>query len=359
MKQYDSVALTHYWGFNWLTKFRMNGLFLSAILFGMFFILCYSAEIFLVKNDGQIGTGISELKYVFSLLPAIFISVWISLARGAQNDFIEMRESGLVASVPLEKLIQNSPAKRRFELSLGTLLGLTLYMVGRAATTAMPFLQTISNTLGDLVNIFILPYIVLGALCFTIVGICIVRVTTFLWRQTRLFLELADTVKIDLLRAEDLAVFANQPLRTMIGTIVLMSSMLTVGDIDGELGTSYYTVGIPLQCVMLLSTIIVSPPIWFLRKRVRKAKRNELSKIRNAILGDPQALIGSRIEIHKDDFKLPDMLYYEDRIKAVWEWPFHAHVRRMAFYLIIPPAAWLMSALVEIMVDNILVSPPS
>lgn len=358
MQAYHTLALTHYWGFKWLDALRLNCILLAIVLFIVGYVLFFLCEIFLLSNPYGDGGPPTELKIVFSATAAILVAVWIALARGAQADLLEIQKSGLVSRAPMEGLIQNSRFKRCLELFFGTLFGLSLYTIGRATVEKSGFIASVLSSIEDLAYFYAMPYLILSWLAFAIVGICTVRLATFIWKQSRLFLNVEKKMRIDLLETEPLSVFANQPLRTVVGTIVLVSSGLIMGDLDGIVGQTYYTVGMPLQLVMLISTIIVSPPLWSLRRRVRTAKRRELKKIRKAIMGDNKALIGSRIEFHRDDFDLPDLLYYEDRISSVWEWPFHVHVRRMAFYVIIPPAAWLMSALVEILVDSVLIVPP-
>ncbi len=358
MQAHNTIALTHYWGIKWIDKLRLNLFGLAVFLFVIVFALCFAAESLINKNNSLGGGPPSELKYLFGSLVSIFVTVWVALVRGAQADFEEIEQSRLLSSVPMQGLIQEDSTKRKLELIIGAIFGCTMYVLGRASSEPEGLKGATTAFMDDLSYWFVVPFSLLGFVSMTIVGICSVRITTFLHRQTRLFLSMARSLEIDLLGTDLLAVFANQPIRTLTGTIIFVSSMLVLGDLDNALSNSYYTVGIPLQIVMLITTIIVSPPLWHLRKRVRSAKRRELKKIRQAINGEKNALLGSRIEGHARHFKLPDLLYYQDRIGAVWEWPFHAHVRRMAFYLILPPAAWLMSALVEIMVDNFLVSPP-
>jgi len=357
MHAYDTIALTHYWGFKWIDKLRLNLFGLALLLFTIVFLLGFAAEKVVAFNTNITDGPPSELKYLFASLVSIFVTVWVALARGAQADFEEIRQTRLLPAVPLQDLIQNNPAKRKRELFTGTLFGSTMYILGRASSEPEGLVGAITAFLDDWSYWFVVPFSLLGFASMIIVGICSVRIMAFLRRQTRLFLSMSKKIEIDLLGTDLLAVFANQPLRTLTGTVILISSMLVLGDLESSLSNSYYTVGIPLQIVMLVTTLIVSPPLWHLRKRVRKGKRSELKKVQQAINGDDNALLGSRIEAHKDNFRLPDLLYYQDRISAVWEWPFHAHIRRMAFYLILPPAAWLMSALVEIMVDSFLVTP--
>ena len=357
MLAHDTVALTHYWGFKWIDKLKLNLFWLAIFLFSIVFVMGFAAEKVVESNTLLEGGPPSELKYLFASLVSIFVTIWVALARGAQSDFEEIQNSHLITSVPLQKLIQHNARKRNLELLTGTLFGSTLYILGRASSEPEGFQGAATAFLEDWSYWFLVPFSMLGFASMIIVGICSVRIMAFLLRQTRLFLSMSKAIEIDLLSTDLLAVFANQPLRTLTGTVILISSMLVLGDLDNRLSNSYYTVGIPLQIVMLITTLIVSPPLWHLRNRVRRAKLSELKKIRRAINGDENALQGTRIEAHKHYFKLPDLLYYQDRIGAVWEWPFHAHIRRMAFYLILPPAAWLMSALVEIMVDNFLVAP--
>ena len=76
--------------------------------------------------------------------------------------------------------------------------------------------------------------------------------------------------------------------------------------------------------------------------------------IGKAIAGDRSVLTNSRIRANKREFQMPDLLYYQDRIQSVWEWPLHTHVRRIAFYVILPPLAWVLAALVETLVGTVL-----
>ncbi|XOV86694.1 MAG: hypothetical protein ACFHX7_17200 [Pseudomonadota bacterium] len=47
-------------------------------------------------------------------------------------------------------------------------------------------------------------------------------------------------------------------------------------------------------------------------------------------------------------------MYYEDRIKNIWEWPFEAHIRRLVIFVLLPPLTWILAAAVEILFENFL-----
>ena len=49
-------------------------------------------------------------------------------------------------------------------------------------------------------------------------------------------------------------------------------------------------------------------------------------------------------------------MYYEDRIKAIWEWPFELHVRRLVIFGLLPPLTWVLAAGVEVVFEAMLVS---
>ena len=65
----------------------------------------------------------------------------------------------------------------------------------------------------------------------------------------------------------------------------------------------------------------------------------------------PHSQFGDRLK----HFTPADLMFYEDRIKAIWEWPFEAHVRRLVIFGLLPPLTWVLAALVEIMFETMLV----
>jgi len=321
MQHYDTVALRNYWGFKWLDRTGLNSFWLALGLFAFSLGLVYAAELVLAaySDDGP-NTLPPELKFVVASFLSVFVTAWVSLARGAQLDFLAMDEAGLIApNLELTQLMETRKRVRLMELIGGSMLGVGMYNLGRATVNNLSQTQAFFETLREMRVWYIAPTNVLGWIIFAIIGVSIVRLSTFLWRQVAVWENIAARLDIDILRTEILAVFANQPLRTLIGTIVMVSGLLALGNIEGGLGQTYYNIGIPLQILQLIVTILVSRPLWKVRQRVRAEKKSELNKIQLAIAGDPDALLGSRIEKHRKDFSLPDMLYYEDKISAVWE----------------------------------------
>lgn len=104
-----------------------------------------------------------------------------------------------------------------------------------------------------------------------------------------------------------------------------------------------------------LSVGLAMLPTWDVRQRIRAEKNAELDRVRAAMDGTPGALAGSSMAAHAAELRGVALLEYRDKVAAVREWPFDASgLRRLAFYVLIPPLGWLGGALVERVVDRVL-----
>jgi hypothetical protein len=194
-------------------------------------------------------------------------------------------------------------------------------------------------------------YSVLVPVVFIFTGICMVFTTTFLYRQISVFYKSANYIQIDLLNTGPLSVFALQPLRVFFGVMgTIAANVVILG--SNEISRTATPIGIPMISFMIILLILVSIPMIKIRNRLGQKKARESLLISQAIAGDRSVLSESRIGVSQQEFLLPDLLYYQDRIQAVWEWPLHAHVRRIAFYVILPPLAWVLAAIVESFVET-------
>ena len=48
-------------------------------------------------------------------------------------------------------------------------------------------------------------------------------------------------------------------------------------------------------------------------------------------------------------------MYYEDRVKNIWEWPIEAHIRRLVIFGLLPPLTWVLAAAVEVVFESVLI----
>ena len=96
-------------------------------------------------------------------------------------------------------------------------------------------------------------------------------------------------------------------------------------------------------------------PARGVRDRVRRAKREELERVRQAIQGNTDALANSAIAKRAGSVGLVDLLAYRQYVDSVREWPFDAPMLgRFALFTLLPLGSWLGGALVERVLGSLL-----
>ena len=89
--------------------------------------------------------------------------------------------------------------------------------------------------------------------------------------------------------------------------------------------------------------------MWSLHKRMRKRRDELLEEVRTLI---HTAAERSDVE---DIRHMEDLLQRRDRVKALNTWPLDIGIwKRLLFYILIPPLAWVGAALMEAGVNRAL-----
>lgn len=120
----------------------------------------------------------------------------------------------------------------------------------------------------------------------------------------------------------------------------------TVQSIDAMFRTENYlyalAVGIPAAAILL------SLPMSTVHARLKAMKRDELANMNALIRAAPKTLSSDDIA------RLEPLLQRRDRVQAITTWPLNmSMVSRLLIYGVIPPAAWIGAALVELVVDRL------
>ena len=155
-----------------------------------------------------------------------------------------------------------------------------------------------------------------------------------------------DSTQIDLLRLDTLLPYGR------IGTlhflmVVMALSLSAFQSLDAELRWVNYSaalaMGIPAGIGLLLL------PMIGIRGNVREAKRQRLD-------GLDRAIQHANRDLEPDDLRyLSDLLHQREAIGRAREWPLDTtSFSRIAIYFVIPPLAWVGSALVEILIQSAL-----
>ena len=107
----------------------------------------------------------------------------------------------------------------------------------------------------------------------------------------------------------------------------------------------------PSMLVMAALGISFVRPVLLVRNRVKAAKTAELRAVRAALMGDRSGLTVTSIGRFADEFSAPDLLSYQQRVEQIWEWPVQSSLQRILLYVMLPPLAWVLAALIERLLD--------
>jgi hypothetical protein len=187
----------------------------------------------------------------------------------------------------------------------------------------------------------------LGCFVCTVGGIFVHRVRS----DGRCFSALGrDLPELDLLNLRALAPFARQGLRASLAAVAFVS-VFAFNLIDPGF----------LPAVVLIAGLALLPaagallgPVFGVRARIVREKREELARVNAAIRGDAAALAGSAIA-HGPAPGLADLLAYRGFVESLPDWPFDTSMRaRIGLYLAIPIGSWVGGALVERVLNAVL-----
>ncbi len=284
------------------------------------------------------------------IMTGALLAVLVILATGAEKDLNERGGEALIDDLTPSSL------SARIETGVGLLFGLgtniyfsALFVGDPTESLELLTAEYYSNTvLGNIM----LEWLVFLALMVT--GLLIVHLIGFCRRQIALFDRWANEFAVDLMHTDECQVFTLQPMRYLLITVIYISLNIIVYQILSALGEgdAAFVGQMPLVVVMVICVIPFIHPVSVIRDRIAEVKQKEISAVRQALAGDRSALGGAQIAHIADEFAAPDLMMYEQYVKDIWEWPIQGYVQRLVFYVLLPPLAWVLAALVEQMVDS-------
>lgn len=181
-----------------------------------------------------------------------------------------------------------------------------------------------TNT-GTLINEWLLS----GTLFLS--GVVVLHAIAFCRRQIKVFSNWAEAFEIDLTRTEACQIFTVQPMRYLLIMVIFISLNVIVYQILSETGFAdqAFLAQLPLVLMMMLFLIPLIKPVSIIRARIAEAKSNEIKAIRSALAGHREALEGAQIAAIAPEFKVPDIMMYEQYVRDIWEWPVQGYVQRI------------------------------
>jgi hypothetical protein len=177
----------------------------------------------------------------------------------------------------------------------------------------------------------------LNGLLFAVMGRLVYETFAQLRVVARLEVELGE---IDLLDPEPLRIFARPGLRSASAWFggSAIASLIFVN-------VSYHwATGIVILATFGVGTLAFVMPIRGLHRRIRRTKRAELGRVREAVREERDLVLTREGSAER----LPALLAYEARIERVREWPFDVpSLLRFLVLALVAAGSWLGGAVVE------------
>ncbi|HIG43987.1 MAG TPA: hypothetical protein EYQ14_26165 [Gammaproteobacteria bacterium] len=184
----------------------------------------------------------------------------------------------------------------------------------------------------------------------------IILIIDILVRQWIMLLKICDNIRLDLLQTDFYSNLANVMFRFLklyifgLSVIILSYTMITAGAVSFPelliMMTPFYVPALSLGLYLV--------PYNRFKTRMRQAKAIELNHVLRAINGDRAHLSYSLVGEDAERLTKVDLMYYEDRIRKIKEWPFTDRIRSLLLFGVLPPLTWVIAALIEIFIEGVL-----
>jgi hypothetical protein len=156
------------------------------------------------------------------------------------------------------------------------------------------------------------------------------------------FLRMGFEVKVDLYNLRTLRPFANVALTDVL-VVMGAVAFMPLQSLDAEFRWVNYEAGLAIGIPSAIAFLVL--PLWGVHQNIRTQQRIRLDEIQAAVNGCDR----------EDIATLEKVVAHRDRIQTMNTWPVDLRLLyRAAFYLIIPPLAWVGAALVENLVEQTL-----
>ena len=273
----------------------------------------------------------------FVAIISFFLVFYFSMGRGWYHDVVKLLEFDSDISGLFDVL---RPSKKLVLAELivaGLCAVINLYLSEAALEFSIIFA----------INIFVFYFIE-----YTLIVLCI----DLVFRQIICLMRVVQKIKIDLLNAEFYSTLANAMVR-QVGLYVFGVCIISMSYIvftEGALGPKEMLIAMMpwyLPGLIIISLYLV--PYNHFRHRMHFHKHQELNCIAAALSGNYASLDHSLLRDEPQPTKI-DLLYYQDRIRGIKEWPFTDRIRALVLFGILPPLTWVIAALIEISIEGAL-----
>jgi hypothetical protein len=161
--------------------------------------------------------------------------------------------------------------------------------------------------------------------------------------------KLGRTVRLDLLDSQPLAPFAKNGADDVLACALILV-LSTLQSIDAEFRFGNYATTMLIALPAGGSLFIL--PMISIHRRLVHSRKEYLEEM------DRQIATTSRQHVPEAIQKLELLMLHRDRLREISTWPLDWTIySRLAFYIVLPPIAWMGAAFAEFGVDRILTDP--
>jgi hypothetical protein len=323
---------------SWIVWIDRTGLPAWQIVITSFLALVIVGIVSLVLNRVPDPNMYSNV-IAFVAIICFFMLLYISLGRGWYSDLRQLIDFDSSLAVFLPRLEPSKQIVRVEVLTAAVCSFINLY-----------FFQPTDLYQEFTMLIFVSSY-------FFLEYLFIVLSLDILVRQLAILYKITNSIRIDLLQPEFYSLLGNVMLRFLklyiFGICVITFSFNIF--IEGKLDSSNMILGIMPYCIPGLFMLgLYMIPYNHFKRRMRMAKSVELNHVIRGIKGDEAHLNSSLVGQDASKLTVVDLLYYEERIRNIKEWPFTDRIRSMIFFGVLPPLTWVIAALIEIFIESVI-----
>lgn len=325
-------GLEHIWLLRLLDR---SGLSHWLLGLGAFLTLTITAVVFLIISRYP-NPDIYRNSVAFCAISSFFLVFYIGMGRGWHHDLIQYIEFDRT----LESVISViRPSKKAVYLELviaAICASINLQIANAVQFQAMPML------FGSITLFYFIQWML------------IVFCVDIIFRQLICLMRIVKIIRIDLLNADFYSQLAN-PMVRHVGLYIFGLCIISLSYIvftEGTLTTGEMFVAMMpwyLPGLIIISLYIV--PYNHFRKRVGVHKQQELNAVNAALSGNVRALDNSLLKDEAIPSKI-DLLFYQDKIARIKEWPFTDRIRALVLFGILPPLTWVLAAFIEIIIES-------
>ncbi|MFT7244266.1 MAG: hypothetical protein ACI82A_001616 [Candidatus Azotimanducaceae bacterium] len=192
---------------------------------------------------------------------------------------------------------------------------------------------------------FSVQMLVFGVLIVHLLSV-VIRHTIWLWRL------IGQGLSINVFALEDLPVLTQGLILWIIFLCISISTYTIPLPIAAE-GRAFFLANQIANYLLMGVAIILFMliPVFRLRNRIVAAKQAESRRVQSGLRGRLVASGDLALPCQAETYSSGDLLAYLSYLDSSWDWPFRQRVGTIILYVLVPPIAWILSALVEMLVS--------